>query len=182
MIKKMGAEGLLCESVLDLLSRKPANKITVSDITENCGLSKRSFYNYYRDREDLIFQAYKDKLMRILDSVPPDEEMRPAWAEFFKVCLEYRNVFCHTLQYKGQNNLFDQALIDLRQTLMARMVDRNGGKPVDKKLGYVFLFWTNGLTQTGKELFLTDAISYTPEEIAEGVIDATPETLRPYIE
>ena len=36
-------------SLKKLLLQKPLNKITISDITENCGISRMTFYYHFKD-------------------------------------------------------------------------------------------------------------------------------------
>ena len=38
----------------DLLSEKPINKITINDITEDCGVNRATFYYHFKDIYDLI--------------------------------------------------------------------------------------------------------------------------------
>lgn len=41
-------------SLKNLLRRKPLNKITVSDITEDCGINRMTFYYHFKDIYDLV--------------------------------------------------------------------------------------------------------------------------------
>ncbi len=42
------------DSLKGLLSQKPLNKITVSDIIEDCGISRPTFYYHFKDIYDLV--------------------------------------------------------------------------------------------------------------------------------
>lgn len=41
-------------SLKNLLLQKPLNKITISDITEDCGISRMTFYYHFKDIYDLV--------------------------------------------------------------------------------------------------------------------------------
>ena len=41
-------------SLKKLLLRKPLNKITISDITEDCGVNRMTFYYHFKDIYDLV--------------------------------------------------------------------------------------------------------------------------------
>ena len=41
-------------SLKKLLPRKPLNKITINDITEDCGVNRMTFYYHFQDIYDLI--------------------------------------------------------------------------------------------------------------------------------
>ena len=41
-------------SLKKLLLRKPLNKITINDITEDCGVNRMTFYYHFKDIYDLV--------------------------------------------------------------------------------------------------------------------------------
>lgn len=47
-------ERALAESLKNLLSKKTLNKITVKDITDNCGVNRQTFYYHFHDVYDLM--------------------------------------------------------------------------------------------------------------------------------
>ena len=42
------------QSLKNLSLKKPLNKITINDITEDCGISRRTFYYHFQDIYDLV--------------------------------------------------------------------------------------------------------------------------------
>ena len=42
------------ESLKKLLLQKPLDKITISDLTEDCGISRMAFYYHFKDIYDLV--------------------------------------------------------------------------------------------------------------------------------
>ena len=42
------------QSLKNLLLKKPLNKITISDITEDCGINRMTFYYHFQDIYDLV--------------------------------------------------------------------------------------------------------------------------------
>ena len=45
----------LVASLKDLLAEKPLDKITVTDLTEHCGVNRMTFYYHFKDIYDLVF-------------------------------------------------------------------------------------------------------------------------------
>ena len=41
-------------SLKNLLLKKPLNKITVNDITDDCGINRMTFYYHFKDIYDLV--------------------------------------------------------------------------------------------------------------------------------
>lgn len=54
MEKKLTTKELLMRSMLEISEKKPIEKITVEELTKNCGVSRKSFYNNFLDKYDLI--------------------------------------------------------------------------------------------------------------------------------
>lgn len=42
------------QSLKNLLLKKPLNKITISDIAEDCGINRMTFYYHFQDIYDLV--------------------------------------------------------------------------------------------------------------------------------
>lgn len=57
----------LAESLKKLLLEKPLDRITVSDITEDCGVSRMTFYYHFKDVYDLIEWTWLQEAERALD-------------------------------------------------------------------------------------------------------------------
>ena len=60
---------ILEESLKKLMLQKPLDKITIRDLTEDCGISRMAFYYHFKDKFDLVnfvdkatgFISYKSK-------------------------------------------------------------------------------------------------------------------------
>lgn len=72
-MKRKTAKEILAESFREIAEAKPIDRITVKDVTENCGYSTATFYRQFRDKYDLIAWAYSRDLEKILDRIAFDE-------------------------------------------------------------------------------------------------------------
>ena len=54
-------------SLKHILSQKPLDKITVSDITDDCGINRMTFYYHFKDIYDLIEWACVEDAKKALD-------------------------------------------------------------------------------------------------------------------
>ncbi len=68
MTKRLSTKELLAESLLELSKAKPVDKITVSDIAKNCGVSRKTFYNAFLDKYDLIEWMHFSNCKKIADT------------------------------------------------------------------------------------------------------------------
>ncbi len=49
---------VLANALIDILQKRPIDKITVKDIVEECGLTRQTFYNYFYDIYELVEWIY----------------------------------------------------------------------------------------------------------------------------
>ncbi len=71
-MKRKTAKQILAESFRELAKEKNIDKITVKDITENCGYSTATFYRQFKDKYDLIAWAYTWGVTSIMDRIDDD--------------------------------------------------------------------------------------------------------------
>ena len=55
------------QSLKNLLLQKPLTKITVSDITDDCGVNRMTFYYHFKDIYDLIEWSFLEDAKRALE-------------------------------------------------------------------------------------------------------------------
>ena len=55
----------LASSLKDLLSKYKFNKITIKDITENCGVNRQTFYYHFKDKYDLVNWIYYTEFIKM---------------------------------------------------------------------------------------------------------------------
>ena len=52
----------LCDSLKKLCEQKPFDKISISDITGECGLNRQSFYYHFQDKYERLSYIYLHEL------------------------------------------------------------------------------------------------------------------------
>lgn len=58
-------------SLKNLLLQKPLSKITISDITEDCGINRMTFYYHFKDIYDLVEWSCRRTQSRALAGTRP---------------------------------------------------------------------------------------------------------------
>ena len=66
-------------SLKKLLLRKPLNKITINDITEDCGVNRMTFYYHFKDIYDLVDWIMVEDAAKALENKPTFD----IWTEAF---------------------------------------------------------------------------------------------------
>lgn len=105
MIERKTSKDYLTQSAIELFSKDYIDGVTVGDICKNCGLSTRTFYNYYRDKYDLINNCFENELERFFTA----SDTRKCLYDFLLysatiICNE-EPFFAHVFMYTGQNNI-----------------------------------------------------------------------------
>ena len=62
MIERQTTKALLAESLKELSKSKNVDKITIRELTANCGLTSPTFYNHFHDKYELMAWIYNQKV------------------------------------------------------------------------------------------------------------------------
>lgn len=100
-MKRKTAKEILADSFREVAEKKNVDKITVNDITANCGYSPATFYRHYRDKYDLIAWDYSRRVEAIMDQMDNStylwKDILLDGAKFYERDKEYlKNLFLHT--------------------------------------------------------------------------------------
>ena len=71
-MKRLTTKEILAQSFLELSEKKRIDKITITEITDNCDLSQPTFYNHFRDKYDLIIWIYVGDARKFTDKIGVD--------------------------------------------------------------------------------------------------------------
>ena len=77
-------------SLKHLLLQKPLNKITISDIAEDCGINRMTFYYHFRDIYDLIEWVCVEDAARALEGKKTYDTWQQGFLNIFQAVLENR--------------------------------------------------------------------------------------------
>ncbi|EFW23576.1 TetR/AcrR family transcriptional regulator [Solobacterium moorei] len=72
------------QSLRNLLLKKPLSKITISDLTEDCGMNRMTFYYHFKDIYDLVEWSCLTDAKRALD----EKKTYDTWQQGFLQILE----------------------------------------------------------------------------------------------
>ena len=100
----------LKESLKRNIIKKPVNRITISDITNDCGISRMAFYYHFRDIYDLMEWSCVEGVIGAFDGNHTYETWQRGLLLFFEVLLENKemlqNVFRSVNLEHIQNYLY----------------------------------------------------------------------------
>ena len=76
------------QSLKNLLQQKPLNKITISDITEDCGISRMTFYYHFKDIYDLVEWACVEDAAKALQNKKTHDTWQQGFIQIFHAVRE----------------------------------------------------------------------------------------------
>lgn len=81
----------LAESLQKQLSKKPLDKITVTDITEDCGLNRMTFYYHFKDIYDLLEWSWVQAAEKVLNGKKTYSTWQQGFLQIFQAVLENKH-------------------------------------------------------------------------------------------
>ena len=104
----LNIKDLIADALLALCQKKDLRKITIADIQEQCGVSRQTFYNHFRDKFDLIQYVYEHRVISFFDD-PASRELDyyEATLECLKCDAKYRIFMQQACRMSGANCLAD---------------------------------------------------------------------------
>ena len=99
-----------------LLLQKPLNKITISDIANDCGINRMTFYYHFKDIYDLIEWICTEETARAINGNKTYETWQEGFLQTFQMVLDNKpfisNVY-HSLSREKIEDYFHTITFDL---------------------------------------------------------------------
>lgn len=104
------------DSLKKLLLQKPLNKITISDITTDCGINRMTFYYHFKDIYDLIEWICTEETSRAINGKKTYETWQQGFLQTFQMVLANKpfitNVY-HSISHEKIEDYFYAITYDL---------------------------------------------------------------------
>ena len=96
---------LLAQSLMDLMTTTPLEKISVNDIVDHAGVGRNTFYYHFEDKYDLVNWYFQSGVTQFL----VERSAYASWNALLEAVedylLENKVFYCNALAYTGQNSL-----------------------------------------------------------------------------
>ena len=134
-------------SLKKLLLQKPLNKITINDITEDCGVNRMTFYYHFKDIYDLVEWSCLEDARKALEEKKTYETWQQGFIQLFEAVREnkpfimnvYRCVHREQVE-KYLKPLVDNLLLGVINEEAAGMTVRDEDKSfIAQVYSYVFV-------------------------------------------
>ena len=110
------------ESLKRLLLKKPLDKITITDITTDCGISRMAFYYHFKDIYDLVEWSCVEDGTKALQGKKTSESWTEGLTQIFEAVLENKP-FIMNVYHSVRREKIESFLYKLTYQLIADVVE-----------------------------------------------------------
>ena len=102
------------QSLKNLLLKKPLTKITVGDITDDCGINRMTFYYHFKDIYDLVEWSCLEDAKRALEEKKTYDTWQQGLLQIFKAVQENKPYILNVYRcvHREQVEKYLQPLVD----------------------------------------------------------------------
>lgn len=181
MIIRPTTKDLLAESLKELSTLKPIDKITVKEIAQNCGFTSKTFYNHFQDKYDLIAWIYSTAMEKIFSKI---DGKNYTWKDTLTEGLNYffdnkeflKNLIAHT---SGQDS-FINYVAKFSVKIFSDYIKRTQNlEKIPQDLEILINVYCYGVVCTLCE-FLISSVPISDKEFVKQLERALPEPLKKY--
>ncbi len=160
----------LAAALKALMKKMPFAKITISDICDQCGMSRKSFYYHFKDKYDLVNWIFETEYY-IPNQTKIDARTRTVadWSAAVDLCTyfyENREFYSKIFKLKGQNSFTEYFRDLMSPTLEMRIQQRISDKAL---VNFCVDFYTDAILST-IERWIAERNTIPPEEFVESLL------------
>lgn len=181
-MKRMTTKEILAGSFLELAGTKRIDKIRISDITDNCGMTPPTFYNHFKDKYDLMVWIYVRDVKPVISQIGDGDH---DWTDTLHEAAQYywknKEFVVNALKHTSGHDSFmlsvqrintEQMVSAVRKRLLTEHLS-------DEIMGLIKVY-VYGTVNIMLE-WLVGQNDYTIEQIVDIWDKSLPELLRQYI-
>ncbi len=134
----------IASSMVELVEKKPIDKITITDITVNCDMTRQVFYRYFVDKYDLINWMYEEDCGSIIYTGEENFSLK-SWIEYIIDILEDKKSFyVHAIQ-DDSSKTFENLILDKTRFYLKKIIEYKTATELTKQLEFLIEMTARGL-------------------------------------
>ena len=123
----------LAESLKKLLLKKPLNKITINDLTTDCGISRMAFYYHFKDIYDLVEWACLEESRKALQGKKTYDTWQEGLLQIFEAVYENKPFIINAYNALSREQI-ENFLFQLTHDLIMGVVEEQAkGTPLTQE-------------------------------------------------
>lgn len=130
---------LFANSLIELSKEKSLAKITVSDIVNRAGAGRQTFYNHFRDKNDLITWIFRRTLAGERELVETSGYFAYL-TKLYQEAQKYGHFLMQACKLAGQNSLSEAIIQQTYNYYKRYILEHYGSEVFDEELEYALMF------------------------------------------
>jgi len=170
---------LLANALIELTDEKPLAKITVCNIVQRAGTGRQTFYNHFKDKNDLIYWIFCGTLIgerRILQTSGYFAYL----AHLYTEAQKYRNFMKQACAMDGQNSLSEAIRLQTYNYYKKYIIDHYGKENIDESIEFALQFNAYGASSL-YIVWVKAGMPGTGERQAEHALHCMPHDIKQYL-
>lgn len=156
----------LAAALKKLMTESSFDKISVSEICEECGMNRKSFYYHFKDKYDLVNWIFYDDFLANLQTASFEngwDALKALIGRFY----EERSFYLEALKIEGQNSFHDYVIETIKPLVCYFTADIFSGNPKNE---FFYTFFGDAFLISVRH-WLQDEIKLSPEEFVDSFRD-----------
>lgn len=182
MIKRHTTKDLIAASLKELCLTKAADKITVREISNNCGISATTFYNHFQDKYDLMVWVYAEPIKNIVNQIGNGNyNLRNAIIDVLNYLVNNRGFVINAIKNTSGQMSFINHVSRIHFDVMHKFIkSANSLNEISLRIETLLKIWVFGSVQLLCEWLLTE-MPIPLEEFAVLLEAGIPAELKSYL-
>lgn len=155
----------LAEALKQLLTRKPINKITINDITEQCGISRMTFYYHFKDIYDLVEWTLEEATQQIIGENRYADNWQQGFLDLLKEVKDNQKLYMNVYRSMDREAI-ERYLLKKVEPLLMPVVEKEaagmGISPEGKRV--VAIFYTYAFIGVFLD-WISKGMPLTPQQV-----------------
>lgn len=166
-------------ALLNLCKKKPLKKITINDLLAYTNTARQTFYNHFKDKNELIGYVYTFNSDKIRKSNANEVPWNTCIKYIMDFCLEYKNFFIESSKLGTQNNMADYFFEDAVIYYMNYVIDNFGQKALTEPVKSSIIFNCYG-AQGVFFSWIKKGMLEPTADVAKSIFECMPEDLKKF--
>lgn len=149
----------LAVAMKELMAQLPFKKISVLDICDKCGISRKSFYYHFKDKYDLVNWIFYTEYLSLVQ----DKEYINGWQCLYDICdylYKNKDFYIKALSISGQNS-FQEYFCEIIQPYLIDFLEE---ATVYKNNGNIYIEFLTDITLMSILRWLQNTQDISPQQ------------------
>ncbi|HIX81377.1 MAG TPA: TetR/AcrR family transcriptional regulator [Candidatus Erysipelatoclostridium merdavium] len=170
---------IFAQAIKDLIKVVPLDKIAVTDIVTRSGMTRQTFYRYFKDKYDLVNWYFEKLVLQSFRQMGNGCSLQEALQLKFAFINSEHSFFKEAFKSNDYNNLVNYDFNCIYEFYKG-IIEKNLNHSVDDDLDFLLKMYCKGSIDMTVDWVLNDMPS-SIEKIVSLLIEALPKRLEPFI-